>query len=106
MLDWVTPTCSATSATDRPRFTRASRRWRLKLGLRGNDMLLICWKREHNRQTTDLHDCGARRWMQRVAAMRTIVDAGITRGSPRWLRPCRSDDARNCAARWRILRMV
>jgi hypothetical protein len=33
----VTPTCSATSATDSPRFMRASRRCRAKFGLRAND---------------------------------------------------------------------
>jgi hypothetical protein len=33
----VTPTCSVTSATDRPRFMRASRRCLPKFGLRAND---------------------------------------------------------------------
>ena len=33
----VTPTCSATSATDRPRFMRASRRCRAKFGLPADD---------------------------------------------------------------------
>ena len=40
MLDWLTPTCSATSATERLRLIRASRRWRLKLGLRANALIL------------------------------------------------------------------
>src|SRR5215469_14577244 len=35
MLDGLTPTCSATSATDKPRLVRASRNTRDRLGLRG-----------------------------------------------------------------------
>jgi hypothetical protein len=40
MLDWLTPTCSATSATDRPRLIRASRRWRARVGLRAKEVIL------------------------------------------------------------------
>ena len=43
MLDWLTPTCSATSATDRPRLIRASRRWRARVGLRDKEVILL-WR--------------------------------------------------------------
>ena len=59
----LTPTCSATSATDRRRLIRASRRWQLKLGLRGNVVLLPCCGPRHNRQTTILQACGGMRWI-------------------------------------------
>ena len=54
----LTPICSATSTTDRPRLIRASRRWRLKLGLRGNDMLLLCCGREHRSSAAQKQDGG------------------------------------------------
>ena len=40
MLAVLTPTSSATSATDRPRLIRASRRYRAKFGLRANGLIL------------------------------------------------------------------
>jgi hypothetical protein len=44
----LTPTCSATSATDRRRLMRASRIWRAKFGLRGNELILRHWTRIYN----------------------------------------------------------
>jgi hypothetical protein len=49
MLDVLTPICSATSTTDRPRLIRASRRWRARLGLRGNALILVIFR---GKQTT------------------------------------------------------
>src|ERR1700722_14562399 len=45
---WIlTPTSSATSATDRPRLIRASRRWLPKPGLRGNGQSFPYWLWQH-----------------------------------------------------------
>src|ERR1700704_5772964 len=47
MLAGLTPTCSSTSATDRRRLILASRRWWLRLGLRGKYVILSYLGREH-----------------------------------------------------------
>jgi hypothetical protein len=48
MLAVLTPTCSATSETDKPRLMRASRRWRANEGFRGKDkspVEMALWQR-------------------------------------------------------------
>src|SRR5512135_1191685 len=53
MLAWLTPTCSATSATDNPRLMRASRRWRAKFRFLGKVMSPTLWIVKRWRELSD-----------------------------------------------------